>query len=174
MGQDALRTDGYTIDIGAEVFQQGFGSSEGWLDTKDRRLGQRLAQVGDQGMAAGQFGQEGVFEFTKIITFKYQRAQALLEGSSQEVPGQEEGSSSWTEGLGRDPTSTAGVPSTGGDDEMDVGVVVQITSPSMEDGDLSDLAPEQAGLAAKPVDGIAGRPHQATKHYRGMGLCQRT
>ena len=62
-------------------------------------------------------------------------------------------------GVGREPAA--------GDDAMDVGVVLEVLPPGVEDGQEADLGPEVLGVGGDLLQGLGGGPEQqAVDHAR--------
>ncbi len=69
VGDDALRTEGNTVDVGTEILQQALWRAEGWLDTDapaPAGLGSEMPPEVDQ---AGEFGEGLPWAGVKGVVF---------------------------------------------------------------------------------------------------------
>jgi len=83
----------------------------------------------------------------------------LCEDQSAEAVGED--SEREEEALMRgDPAFGGSVESASGDDAVDMGVVVEVASPGVQDGGDGDLATEEAGIGGEITECAAGRAHE--------------
>ena len=67
-----------------------------------------------------------------------------------------------------DPMRPVGSESSSGHDAMDVGVMLQVLAPSVEDGKKADLDPEMLGVGGDPTKGLGGGLKEEAVDHPGV------
>lgn len=168
VGEDALWGDGDSIDVGAEIFQEPLWSCEWWFDADDPWPFHGSIKGRAKTNEGGEFGKclmRPVLKSPFLIGFQQQSSQSVLKCGAQKIFRQEECFALSAEAFGGYPAFLFGVPSAGGDDQVDMRMPAKIASPRMEHRHLSDFGAQIAGIAAEVIDGITGGLQQHSEHY---------
>jgi len=143
------------MGIAGQVVENMFGATEGWLGVDDPVL---LAEFPEEAAECARQGKllERAMELEPVVFEQFTKPHPELaaEAAAKYLDGQEE---AWRR---IDPSGTIGSKAAGGNDVVDVGMMLKVLSPGMEHAEESDVGSQ--------VLRIAGQ----FEHRRGAGLVE--
>ena len=162
-GHEPVVGDGHAMGIAGQVLEDVLGVLEGLFRVDDPLL---VAHVGEEPVPGRGLG--------KLPTATRQGQVALRVESAPGLRGT--GAESAARGRGRAgrsavdtaPTGPIGRQAPGGQDTMEMGVMVQLLAPGVEHGEAADLRPEMLGVPGDVLEGL-WRPCERAAHRGGGG-----
>jgi hypothetical protein len=151
-GQEAVVGDGHLVGVAGQVLEHLFGSPEGWLGIDDPLFAAGLGQESVEGGLVGQRLQGSVEGQLAALEGLGEKGQKFTpEDPAQDTDREEE--------LGRTghPACSVQGQAAGGHHAVEVGMVVELLTPGMEQGEEADASPEVPGIGADLEEGLGGR-----------------
>ena len=143
-GHETMVGDGDAVGIAGQVVENMFGATEGWLGVDHPVLpaefGEEVAECARRGKLP-----KRAMELEPVVFEQFTKPgpELAAEAAAKCLDGQEE---AWRR---IDPSGTIGSQAAGGNDVVDMGMMLKVLSPGMEHAEESDVGSQVPGIASQ-------------------------
>jgi hypothetical protein len=154
--------DGDTVRIACQILQDVLGLPERFFGVDDPVLGAYVGEALAPRLGRGELATappQG--QVALSVELRQTREVEMPEAAREDPDGQEE------VGAARDPSGAIGCQPPGGEDTMEMGVMMELLAPGVQHGKAPDLGPEMRGLLSDVLEGLRdGAKEQAIELAR--------